>query len=89
MEEASGQQRRILDDIQSKLAELEKRLAKNDAVPLRVTNSLTPSTKRILWVDDQPKNNSFLVALLEDRGVKVDVALSTNEGIEKFKLHSI
>jgi len=88
MEEASEQQRRILDDIQSKLAELEKRLTKNDAAPLRVTNSLTPSTKRILWVDDQPKNNSFLVALLEDRGVKVDVALSTNEGIEKFKSHS-
>lgn len=32
--------------------------------------------------------SKLLIALLEDRGVKVDVALSTNEGIEKFKSHS-
>ncbi len=32
--------------------------------------------------------SKLLIAFLEDRGVKVDVALSSNEGIEKFESHS-
>jgi CheY-like chemotaxis protein len=42
-------------------------------------------TRRILWVDNNPKNNSFLIASLEERGDKIDIALTTQEGIEKFK----
>lgn len=85
MEEASEIQRQTVNDIQSKLAELEKRLA--TSAPPAFLHESTPSrsSKRILWVDDLPKNNSYLVALLEERGAKVDVATSTQEGVEKFK----
>jgi CheY-like chemotaxis protein len=85
MEEASEIQRQIVSDIQSKLAELEKRLATSTPEALVLESTPSRSSKRILWVDDRPKNNSFLVASLEERGAKVDVALSTKEGIEKFK----
>lgn len=85
MEEASEQQRLIVSDIQSKLAELEKRLLVNSTEPLKLTNSIFRSSKQILWVDDRPKNNSFLVASLVEQGVKIDIALSTEEGVEKFK----
>lgn len=85
MEEASEIQRQTVNDIQSKLAELEKRLATNGPRASLLESSASRSSKRILWVDDLPKNNSYLVASLEERGAKVDVAVSTQEGIEKFK----
>jgi CheY-like chemotaxis protein len=84
MEEASEQQRQIISDIQTKLAELEKRLTITNAVaPIREFAS-APTSKRILWVDDQPRNNSYLVATLEERGFTVDIALSTKQGLENF-----
>lgn len=85
MEEASEQQRVIVSDIQLKLAELEKRLTLNSHEPLLLAGTPSRSSKRVLWVDDRPKNNSFLVASLEERGAKVDIALSTEDGVEKFK----
>jgi CheY-like chemotaxis protein len=45
------------------------------------------TTRRILWVDNNPKNNSFVIASLETRGDKIDVALTTQEGLEKFKAY--
>jgi CheY-like chemotaxis protein len=85
MEEASEQQRVMVSDLQTKFAELEKRL-NTGLAPLQSPIGASPtSSKRILWVDDQPKNNSFLVASLEERGAKVDIALSTEEALAKLK----
>ena len=86
MEEATEIQRQTVADIQLKLAELEKKLtAGTSGALLMLEKPPRRSTKRILWVDDRPKNNSFLVASLEERGAKVDVAISTNAGMEKFR----
>lgn len=85
MEEASEQQRAIVTDIQAKLAELEKRFNPTSELSPRRAELLSSSSKRILWVDDSPKNNSYLVASLEERGARVDIALSTAEGIAMFK----
>jgi CheY-like chemotaxis protein len=85
MEEVSEQQRTIISDLQRKVAELEK-IAQS--TPGKESIHLAPqidSKKRILWVDDSPKNNSFLVAALEDRGVRVDIATTTDEGVAMFK----
>jgi CheY-like chemotaxis protein len=85
MEEASEQQRVILADMQTKFSELEKRLqAAPDYSTVQLQGASTIS-KRILWVDDNPKNNSFLVALLEERGAKVEVAISTDEAMTKLR----
>lgn len=85
MEEASEQQRAIVSDLQTKLAELEKRIGSGIVPLLGTINPPTTSSKRLLWVDDNPKNNSYLVASLEERGVRVDIALSTDEALAKFK----
>jgi len=51
---------------------------------------VSPSPKRakqpssILWVDDQPKNNSYFVQQLRDMGLTVDLALSTDQGLKQF-----
>jgi CheY-like chemotaxis protein len=84
MEEASEQQRALLADVQNKLVQLEQQLAPV-AVVRDVPSEPRSTGKRILWVDDRPKNNSFLVASLEERGVRVETALSTDEALEKLK----
>jgi CheY-like chemotaxis protein len=90
MEEVSEQQRVIVSDLQNKVAELEKRAFNAPAdqgasierpAPLR-------STSRILWVDDEPRNNSLLAAALEERGTRVEIALSTDEALKKFTKQS-
>lgn len=82
MEEVSEQQRAILTDLQEKVAEIEKQAPTAIA---RTSTESQSSRKRILWVDDQPKNNSYLVAGLSERGVMVDTALSTDEAVAKIK----
>jgi CheY-like chemotaxis protein len=43
---------------------------------------------KILWVDDKPSNNAFLIADFQDRGIVVDQALSTNEAMQKLASRS-
>lgn len=84
MEEISEQQRVMVNDLQSKVAELEKRLnLAPNAIPFK-SQSMEQNSKRILWVDDNPRNNSLFAAAIEERGVRVDVALSTDDGVAKF-----
>jgi PleD family two-component response regulator len=40
-----------------------------------------PRVNSILWVDDNPKNNSFLVERLSKLGIQVTQVLSTAEAI--------
>ena len=38
----------------------------------------------ILWVDDNPKNNAFLIDSLNHQGVKVSTAKDTREALDRF-----
>lgn len=83
-EEASEQQSAILQDIQEKVAALEARVVVNPDTARGFESNEAPTHQRILWVDDNPRNNSYLVAAIEDQGHIVDTALSTDEGFRKF-----
>ena len=85
MEEISEQQLPIVNDLQSKVAELEKRIIGIPGLSAAQPVTSQQSTKRILWVDDDPRNNSLFAAALEERGVRIDIALSTRDGLAKFK----
>lgn len=41
--------------------------------------------RRLLWVDDVPRNNAYLVAALRAQGVQVDTALDTDEALARFQ----
>ncbi|MDO0934148.1 response regulator [Streptomyces sp. DG2A-72] len=43
---------------------------------------------KILWADDRPRNNIALVRLFESMGMQVDLALSTEEGLERLEVRS-
>jgi len=57
----------------------------------RLAKLMTPQTlcsvklRKILWVDDQPDNNSFEVEALQSLGFKVDFATSTPEALHKLE----
>lgn len=87
MEEASEQQRLIISDLQSKIAGLEKILRIEHESILREGSSEW-QFKRLLWVDDTPKNISYLVEYLSDAGLKVDVVSSTDEGLSQFSAYN-
>lgn len=88
MEEFSEQQRALISDLQSKVAEMEgKATASAIASPLQESANAR-SRKLVLWVDDRPRNNSFLVESLQERGIRVDTALTTEEGMKKFRAMS-
>jgi CheY-like chemotaxis protein len=88
MEEASEQQRKLIADLQAQVLEI-KRSVEGVAQPAQVAPEPTRVKERafagsVLWVDDQPKNNSYFVQQLTDKGVNVDLALSTSDGLRLF-----
>ncbi|XXT25168.1 response regulator [Sorangium sp. So ce429] len=93
MEEANEQQQRMIEDLQTQVLELRRRHdekpTETKALSAAVRLLEEPTRKRrVLWVDDNPKNNSFLLKRLEERGFTVDLARSTDEGIGLFSTSS-
>jgi len=86
MEEASEQQRNLIADLQAQVVEIRERIGRPVAEAPQAEAHLNGRhfAGAVLWVDDQPKNNSFLVGQLTDKGVNVDLALSTSEGLRMF-----
>ncbi|MBP1732413.1 MAG: two-component response regulator [Deltaproteobacteria bacterium] len=88
MEEASEQQRKLIADLQTQVLEIRKSLEGTvqpaEVPPEAAQTSKPPVSRSVLWVDDQPKNNSYFVQQLSDKGVSVDLALSGSEGLRLF-----
>lgn len=82
IDEASELQRISLADVQAKIAILEKQINTRGVI---IDDSLAPKNTSILWVDDRPKNNAYLVASLRDQGISVDLALTTEQGVGLYE----
>ncbi|MBT3188626.1 MAG: response regulator [Anaerolineae bacterium] len=50
-----------------------------------VTLDIDDDISDILWVDDNPRNNAFLIDSLHNQGISVSTAANTNEALERFK----
>jgi len=91
MDEANEQQQQLISDIQAQIIDLKNKLdlgspgaqGTTDAVRAGMAEAVRP--RAVLWVDDAPKNNSYLMEQLAQAGVSVDTALSTSEGIDRFR----
>ena len=87
MEEANQTQQKLIIDLQGQVAEIQKRLDGSLAHNETLTAAPTPpihNVKTLLWVDDNPKNNSYFIEHLSELGVKVDTAESTAEAARQF-----
>ncbi|EIO9265697.1 MULTISPECIES: response regulator [Vibrio] len=91
MDEVTEQQRIIISDMQSEIGDLRKvvdALSSRDDTPLIIDESHRAESQRIsrvLWVDDQPQNNAFLIANLESMGVTVKTAESTKSALNMYR----
>jgi len=96
MEEVSEQQSALIADLQATVVAMieASRIPRSENVvepPLPTLGGPTvleepPSiARRVLWVDDQPRNNSFLVESLSREGVEFDLALSTSQGLARLE----
>jgi CheY-like chemotaxis protein len=89
-----------VSDLQKRVSEIETRLAPIAAhlgtvlvgatvspapAPSKTAGKTNPSLFSILWVDDYPSNNAFLIDQLQKDGAEVKLALSTVEGLKYFE----
>jgi len=86
--EVSEQSRKFLGDLQDQILNLQK--AHPGAHKARTLDEAagagtTHNIQSILWVDDNPKNNSFLVERLNKLGIKVTAAVSTTNALSELK----
>lgn len=83
MEEVNEQHLSIIADLHSEVSALREsvhtQLPEPPAVQAEAVRPDADKERAVLWVDDNPKNNSFLVQQLIVAGVSVDLAFSTAE----------
>jgi len=80
IEEANQQQVEAYKDLQNQIIEIKNA----QAIGSKISPLVAIKPRNILWVDENPKNNSFFAEQLIDSGVFVDYAISTGEGMEKL-----
>ncbi len=89
MEEVNDQQQKLIADLQAQIVEIRRTLQGAAAVASLPAAAHIASTevapKAVLWADDNPKNNSYIVQQLADRHVKVDQTESTREAMSLFR----
>lgn len=93
VQNATTQFEQQLKDSTEKIVRLERQMTKllgpGAAESVQLAQNAAPDTanKRVrppavLWVDDYPENNTFLIATLRDRGVRVETVRSTDEAMQ-------
>jgi CheY-like chemotaxis protein len=91
MEEANQQQQNFIADLQKQLIELRKKVEGFEVFPeVESLKVISPShavevpSNAVLWADDNPKNNSYFIELLQSRGYRVDLAVNTSDALSKL-----
>src|SRR5579859_991212 len=81
-----------VSDLQKRLSDLEIRVDSSvatpeGAAPADVPDEPAPTETRatvILWVDDVPSNNAFLIEQCRNNGIDVETALTTKQAMSMF-----
>lgn len=78
------------DRIGKDIADLQRRLSLLEAGDLPQTSAITSAdskdtAKFLLWVDDYPSNNAFLIENFRKQGLEVVLSLSTADAVKKLQ----
>ncbi|HEU6438685.1 MAG TPA: response regulator [Nitratidesulfovibrio sp.] len=84
LEEAASQQGTLLQDITKRIAEIESCIH-TEGQTTRYNNKCYLYNAKILWVDDKPSNNYFIMGTLEQSGVNIIQSTTTSDALYKFK----
>jgi CheY-like chemotaxis protein len=87
--EAAEQQGNLIGDLLERVSGLQANpTAADDTLPATASNKAMAGKQlkvhSILWVDDNPKNNSYVIESLGKRGITVVTSLSTTEALSKL-----
>ncbi len=89
MKEASEQQRKYITDIQNQVLELGSKVEHGNQSSSKLDIQLITEqlNKKIalLWVDDNPRNNSYYIQQLNDLKIHYDLETATSSGLRRFK----
>jgi CheY-like chemotaxis protein len=77
--EATEQAGKSISDIQERLARIEQHFLE---APMVLETREEEKKISILWVDDFPSNNAFIIEKLEEEGMRIRKELSTESGIK-------
>ena len=88
-------QAEFLDQTIAQISDLQEQVVKTQTVladkPADAVNERTldetniTQVKSVLWVDDNPKNNSMYVQKFNEWGINVEISLSTEDALQKIK----
>lgn len=84
VQEATAQFEIQIRDLQDNVSTLMRNLEASGG-PQTVAQDVRQTdhrAKKVLWVDDVPSNNAIVVSQLRDKGIQVDLALSTKEALQ-------
>lgn len=84
MDEVSVQQSALIADLQTQVVALREAIGpgeRTSPAASAVRSAVPTSGNAVLWVDDNPKNNSVLIETLTSRGVDVDRAFTTAQAL--------
>lgn len=92
MEEVSEQQLNLISDLQQQLVELQAQVGgittggrgPGLAESAPTAGERRQEVSRILWVDDKPKSNAYLIQSFQAQGIDVVTAFSTDEALRKL-----
>jgi CheY-like chemotaxis protein len=86
MEEAADQQRKLMSGLQSQILALQSEAGGGGlSFGLAGAGPVQAGPRKILWVDDHPRNNATMVAYLEDLSIEVVTASSTAGALAKLR----
>lgn len=75
-----------ITDLQQKLAEIENKSAfKIQETKMDTSENKSPKNRSLLWVDDFPSNNAFIIDKLNEQGIIVQLSLSTEDAINRIR----
>jgi CheY-like chemotaxis protein len=86
----SSKQKNKFDELQSNLDKTNELILKIASEKSReLPNMPVPKNKynRILWVDDFPSNNQLIIDFFENKNVRFDIAINTQQGINLLNDH--
>lgn len=86
--EATEQQGNLIGDLLERVSRLQVNPAVADiqsaTIGEKVMAGSQSKVRSILWVDDNPKNNSYVIEILEKMGIEVLTSLSTSDALSKL-----
>lgn len=73
-------------DIQQKIANIENSMGGVEPPKLEEQLSIQSSRSAVLWVDDYPSNNAFLIDKFQRQGIEIIPSLSTEDALKSVEV---